>query len=128
MIPGGGVVLGGTTNPVATGSVTRFEVVGVILFIVAGFILVQSVRTRVPGTRVPLPLLLIGFSLAVDVTIALGRTVSGPAGAVGSNRYVMTNLILVTGIVMYGWAHVRPKSSARGRRLRYATALTTLLF
>ena len=50
VVPGGGVVLGGTTNPLPIGGVTRFEVLGVILFIVAVFILIQSVRTRDPGT------------------------------------------------------------------------------
>ena len=39
----------------------------------------------------------------------------------------MTNLILVAGIFMYGWAHVRPRSSAGGRRLHDAAPLLALV-
>ena len=57
--------------------------------------------------RLPLPALIILFSLLFDVTIAVGRGGSGVAGAVNANRFVMANLILLTGIVIYG-ARTRP--------------------
>jgi hypothetical protein len=89
--------------------VARLEVVGVALFAAAIFILVQSVRHRASTETFPLPFLLIGFALLFDVTIAMGRGVEGPSGAASSNRYVMANLILLTGIVMYAWAHIPPR-------------------
>jgi hypothetical protein len=88
--------------------VARLEVVGGALFAAAVFILVQSWRHRASREQFPLPLLLIGFALLFDVTIALGRGVEGASGAASSNRYVMANLILLTGIVMYAWAHIPP--------------------
>lgn len=89
-------------------SVTHFEVVGAALFISAMFILVQSWRFRASREPIPLPLLLIGFSLTFDATIALGRSGLTPSGAVNNNRYVMANLILLAGIVIYAWAHIPP--------------------
>jgi hypothetical protein len=83
----------------------RFEVVGVVLFVVALTIVAQSWRHRSSDERFPLPLLLIGFAVIFDVSIALGRGGTGPAGAVSTNRYVMPNLILLTGIVIYAWKH-----------------------
>jgi hypothetical protein len=88
-------------------SVVRFEIVGVVLSFAALFILVQSWRHRTTE-RIPLPLLLIGFSLLFDATITWGRLGEGPAGSVISNRYVLPNLVLLAGIVMYAWAHMPP--------------------
>ena len=83
--------------------------VGVALFLVAVFIVVQSIRCRASTERIPLPLLLIVFSLVLDVTITTSRDGTGPAGALLNNRYVMANLILLTGIVIYACAHIPPR-------------------
>jgi hypothetical protein len=125
VIPGG-VVPGGVIHPV--GNTTRFVVVGVVLFVSAVFILVQSWRHRASSERLPVPLLLIAFSLVFDLTIAVGRSGQGPTGALDSNRYVMANLMLVTGIVIYAWAHL-PRHLAiagDGRWRAYATWLSSL--
>ena len=91
-------------------SVAGIEVVvGVALFATAVFILVQSWHYRASRERFPLPLLLIGFSLLFDVTITLGRSAGGPSSAIYTNRYVMANLILLTGVVMYACAHISPR-------------------
>ena len=100
----GGIYFGGVFHLVHNAA--RFEVVGVALFAAAVFILVQSWRHRASTERFPLPLLLIGFALLFDVTVSLGRGLMGPFGAANSNRYVMANLILLTGIVMYALAHI----------------------
>ena len=101
----GNVIPGGILYFSPIRNFDRFEVVGVVLFAVAIFIVIQSWRHRADEEQVPLPLLLIGFSLTFDVTIALGRGGTGPLGAVSTNRYVMPNLILLTAIVMYAWKH-----------------------
>jgi hypothetical protein len=106
VIPGG-ILFGGVDRPVH--NVARFEVVGVALFATAIFILIQSWRHRASRERSPLPLLLIEFSLLWDVTITLGRDGTGPSSGAETNRYVMANLILLTGIVMYAWAHLPPR-------------------
>ena len=82
----------------------RFVVVGLAIFAGALFVLVQSWRHRATGESLPLPALLIVFGLLFDLTIAVGRSGSGIAEAVSFNRYVMANLILLTGIVLYALA------------------------
>jgi hypothetical protein len=110
----GNVVPGGILFFPTIRNFDRFEAVGVVLFAAAVFIVVQSWRLRAGQERLPLPLLLIGFSLVFDVTIALGRGGTGPSGAVSGNRYVMPNLILLTAIVIYAWKH-RPPLRSPGR-------------
>ena len=102
----GAVIPGGVIDFFAPRDIIRFELVGAALLIAAVFILVQSWRHRASTERMPLPLLLIAFALAFDVTITLGRGGSGPSGAASSNRYVMANLILLTALVIYAWAHI----------------------
>jgi hypothetical protein len=84
----------------------RFVLLGMAIFAVAVFIVVQSWRLRAHREHTPLPAVLIVFSLLFDVTIAAGRGGTGTAGAVSHNRYVMANLILLTGIFIYGLARV----------------------
>ncbi len=106
VIPGG-ISFGGVTRVVH--NVARFEVVGVVLFVAAVFILVQSWRHRASSERIPLPLLLIGFGLLFDVIIMVGRGAGGASAGADLNRYVMANLILLMGIVIYAWAHIPPR-------------------
>ncbi len=101
-----GINFGGVIEPVH--DVARLELVGGVLLCVAVFILVQSWRLRASRERFPLPALLIVFALLFDVTITLGRGLTGATGAASSNRYVMANLILLSGIFLYAWAHVPP--------------------
>lgn len=89
-------------------SFDSFELVGLVVFVTAAFIVIQSWRYRASRERIPLPLLFIVFSLLVDGTIALGRSGLSYADAVNNNRYIISNLVLLTGIVMYGWAHMPP--------------------
>lgn len=107
----GNVVPGGILFFPSGQHVGRFEVLGVVLFVVAMTIVAQSWRHRSSDEGIPLPLLLIGFAVIFDVTIALGRGGTGPAGAVSANRYVMPNLILLAGIVIYAWKHRPPRAS-----------------
>jgi hypothetical protein len=77
--------------------------------------------------------LIIAFSLLFDVTITMGRGGSGVAGAVNANRFVMANLILLTGIVVYGLARVPalplPVTSGRSQSYgRYVALLGLAVF
>jgi hypothetical protein len=127
----GNVIPGAITGPVPTvADPARFVVVGVVLFAVSIFILAQSWRHRASSERLPLPALLIAFGLLFDLTIAAGRSGAGIAEAVSFNRYVMANLILLTGIVIYALARVPTASyhQAVTSSLRvYATYLALVL-
>lgn len=95
-------------------SVVRWEVVGTALFLCSLFIIVQSWRRRTSSDASPIPLLIVSFGFLFDAMIALGRTGAGLDSAVNSNRYVLANLILLTGIVMYGWKRLPHLGQSRG--------------
>jgi hypothetical protein len=121
VIPGG--YLGSSVK-----DLVRFEVIGAALLIVAALIIVQSWRCRRSAEHLPIPLFLIVFALLFDVTIAIGRTGAGPRDAIVSNRYVMPNIILLTGIVIYALARIPPlrlPAPDGGKRV-YATWLALL--
>ena len=80
------------------------EVLGLVICIVAGFVVVQSIRER-PRQANPLPLLLIVFAVLCDVMIATAHVGLGISAA-GINRFTMPNLLLLVGIVVYAWGHV----------------------
>lgn len=125
----GGIVFAGVIDQVKDSA--RFELVGGVLLGAALFVLVQSWRHRSTTERFPLPLFLIGFSVLFDLTITAGRSGAGPAGAADSNRYVMANLILLSGIVLYGWAHIPPRRAVGGpssRRTVWTWAALAALF
>jgi hypothetical protein len=130
----GNVIPGGTTGIIPTvGDGARFVVLGLVIFAVALFVLIQSWRHRTTTERLPLPALIIAFSLLFDVTITTGRGGSGVAGAVNANRFVMANLILLTGIVVYGLARVPalplPVTSGRSQSYgRYVALLGLAVF
>lgn len=105
----GNVFPGG--NLTAVGSLARYEVVGALLLLASLAILVQSWRHRDTTDRLPVPVMLISFALLFDVIIVLGRTGTGPDGAINGNRYLLANLILLTGIVIYCVARL-PAASA----------------
>lgn len=98
----GGQLLSAPLNPL------RFELLGIALLGAAIFVIVQSWRHR-DEERFPLPLLLIGFALLFDVTVTWGRVGGGAAGAVEGNRYVLPNLVLLIGLVLYAWSHAPPR-------------------
>ncbi len=102
----GNVVPGETGAGGTVHGVARFEVLGIALFAAAVFVLLQSWRHRATTEQQPLPLLLIVFALLFDGLISVGRSGTGPAGAVVNDRFVMANLILLTGIVIYAWAYL----------------------
>jgi hypothetical protein len=108
VIPAGGVFprwSNGSFHTTLVHGFTRFEVVGAALLAAAIFIIVQSWRHRSARERVPLPMLMICFALFWDAMITLGRASLGLAFVISINRYIMPNLILLTAIVIYAWAH-----------------------
>ena len=95
-------VLVGNVVPTLPGTyVLGHEILGSAICIVAGFIVVQMTRQRRLHPN-PLPLLLIVFGLLFDLVLALSRLGEGLNGA-GIDRYTMPNIILLAGIVVYGW-------------------------
>ena len=110
----GNVIPGGYTQGTPQ-SYVRFGVVGGVLLVAAIGVLAHAWRDRKSSGPAPVPALLIAFALLFDFTIMWGRLGGGLAYAVGGNRYVMPNLVLLTGFVMFAWAH-RPWRLADGRR------------
>jgi len=108
VVPSGywGSLLAPTTN------VRSKELLGVLLVLAASFVLVQSIRERRTRPRLPLPVLLITFAVLFDFTIVLGRTAYGPNSVLQDNRYVMPNLLLLLGIVIYALVHIRFRKRA----------------
>ena len=122
VIPGGAAVI----NPVSVHSVLRFELLGIVLFAVAVGILIQSWRRRETEV-VPLPFLLVTFALLFDLTVALGRGDTGLSSAVNDNRYVMANLVLLTGMTLYAWVQLPRSKAFAGRRLAGAAVAIIVL-
>ena len=125
----GNIIPGGTTGVIpSVEDGARFVTLGLVIFAVALFVLIQTWRHRSSAESLPLPALVIVFSLLFDVTIATGRGGSGVAGAVNANRFVMANLILLTGIVIYGLARVPTHrlSAENGRWKTYGTYVALL--
>jgi hypothetical protein len=115
-----GNVLPDTTNAYGAVGVdsTRFVLVGLVLFAAALYVLVQSWRHRASSERLPLPGLLIAFGLLFDLTIVVGRGGTGASDAVFGDRYVMANLILLTGIVVWVLARLSTHLLPEMRRAR----------
>jgi hypothetical protein len=80
------------------------EILGLLLLIVAVFIVARCVRDRKSRSVCPLPLALIVFGVLFDVSIALGRLKLGVIYAL-AQRYTMANLLVLFGVVAYAWAH-----------------------
>lgn len=111
-----GNVVPGRFLPNVSANVTRFEVLGTALLIAAVFVIVRSCRRRT-RERLPLPLLLVSFGLLFNAAVTWGRLGEGVSGAIHNNRYVMANLVLVSGLVMYAWRHLRELRSVLSQRL-----------
>jgi ABC-2 type transport system permease protein len=105
-------VLAGNVFTTVQGShVLRHELLGAVIWIAAGFVVVQSIRERRLGIS-PLPVLLITFALQFDLMLALSRLGQGAIGA-GKNWYTMPNFILLSGIVVYASRHIPDLRRAR---------------
>jgi hypothetical protein len=89
-------------------NLTRFEILGFLVLAAAAWVIVGSIRYRRSTDRLPIPLIMVLFALLVDLTVTWGRVGWVATGPILGNRYVLANLVLLTGIVMYSWAHVRP--------------------
>ena len=116
----GNVLPGGYTQPI--GSLIRFEVLGTLLLVASLAILVQTWRHRSTTDRYPVPAMLIVFALLFDGFIVVGRTGHGPQNAVQSNRYLLANLILLTGLVLYVLARLPRAAALRSGEPGRATA------
>lgn len=108
------------------GTYRGFEFLGVALFALAIAVVVDSLRRRSTSEPFPLPLLLVAFSLLFDVLIALGRG-SGGQVALG-NRYVMANLVLLAGLVIYAYKAFPQRYRASPRDDRPSLLATFAVF
>jgi len=118
----------GDVVPTTTTDLMAHEVLGVVILVVAIFVVIRSVLERTSLTSTALPVALILFGTLFDGSVALGRLGFGVADALGT-RYSMANLLVLTGIVAFAWAHigswreVRARVGRRGVILRVGTVL-----
>ena len=123
----GGVLPGGYYGPEVHDTI-RFEVLGAALLAGAVFVTVQSWRYRSTRERMPLPMMLVLFGLLWDAMIALGRTGYGVDLVIGVNRYVMPNIVLLTGIAIYALVRApRLLRSLKGNTRATAATWSALL-
>jgi hypothetical protein len=100
----------GGVIPTGAPDLVLHQVIGVFLFIAAGFVLVQSFRRRYENSN-PLPVSLIVFALLFDPSEASIRlTVLGFAPSVAP-RYTMANLLIPLAILVYALAHQHARPS-----------------
>jgi hypothetical protein len=92
------------------------ELYGVLIFAAAVFVVVRSALERRRTIRPPIPILLIGFGLFWDTMIAIGRSFWGVNEALGT-RFVLPNLMVLLGIVVFGLAHVPERHTMRTRSM-----------
>lgn len=81
------------------------EVIGAVLIATSAYVVTQCVRER-QGRAGCLPVILIGFGFALDAAAEIGRVKFGLPGGAFVSRYSMGSLLVVVGILTYGWAHV----------------------
>ncbi len=117
----GNVVPGGYWSEIFShGSVVRYEALGLVLLVAAIYVAVQSVRRRGHGEQMPLPLAMITFGFLWDIMTTIGRSSYDLSTAVSNNRFVLPNLLLLTGIFVYafGRAELLWEPAARGSTKR----------
>ena len=86
---------------------------GALILFAAALVVVLSLLERRTKMRLPLPILLITFGVLYDFTVAMGRAYFEPGALI--NRYVMPNLLLLLGIVVYTLAHIPSWRTVTGR-------------
>ena len=126
------ILLVGDVIPTSTGGIEAHlwvhDVQGIVLFIAALLVVVQTVRERHDQPS-PLPLLLILFAILFDLTTTLARVGGGPQSAikVWDGRFTMPNVILLLAIVIFGWTHAPKLHMATAIRFVGLSVLTALL-
>ena len=104
----------GNVVPAMSPDLWAHELLGALLFLIAAFVVVLSVRDRTSRVAIPLPVSLITFGVLFDVSIVFGRLGFGVADAL-STCYTMANLLVLTGIVAFVWSRIRQTQGSRGR-------------
>jgi hypothetical protein len=85
-------------------STLSYEVIGVILLFLAAVVIVESIREmRTGGSRIPLPITLVGLGLLFDVVIALGRLGFGDTA---TGQYAMPQTLLLAGLIIFAVSRV----------------------
>lgn len=101
---------------------------GAVLLMLAGAVVVCSIQHRhADGNCLPVALIL--FGLLFDLIIAVGR-VQFLTTLAPQSSYTLPNLLILLGIVIYGWDHLRIQPSvtrSAGSRILVVTAIVFLV-
>lgn len=101
---------------------------GLLLLGLAVVAVVMGIREQFTGA-VPLPLLLIIYSLGTDALTTIGRAGTGAYTAMtqGDSRYTMPNVVLLVALLIFGAEHLST-SAIRRPSLRVAALACSLTF
>ncbi len=81
----------------------RYDVVGVVVLVMAVVVIVQSLRKSESASP---PMLMVVFALLFDAVVTWGRLGEGVGGAVIADRYEIAGPVLLAGIVLYALRHL----------------------
>ena len=82
------------------------QLAGVVIFLTVAYAVVRAVQRREL-----FPITLIAFAALFDALVLLGRLRFG-YGGVTASRYSMPGLVMLLGIIVYAWKHVKVKQAA----------------
>jgi hypothetical protein len=82
------------------------QLAGVIILLAAAYVVVRGIQRREL-----FPIALIAFAALFDALVLLGRLHFGYEGVTAS-RYSMPGLVMLLGIIVYAWKHVKAKQTA----------------
>jgi hypothetical protein len=92
-------------------STLSYEIIGAALISLAVVVIVQSIRERrTQGSRIPLPITLVGVGLMFDVLIALGRLGFDDTN---TGQYAMPQTLLLAGLVIFAVSRLQSGSRAQ---------------
>jgi hypothetical protein len=80
------------------------QLAGTLTLVAGAYVVVRAVQRREL-----FPVALIAFAVLFDALVLLGRLHFGYSG-VTQSRYSMPGLVMLLGIILYGWKHVQAKA------------------
>lgn len=81
------------------------QLAGTVILLAAAYVVVRAVQRREL-----FPITLIAFAALFDALVLVGRLHFGYAGVTAS-RYSMPGLVMILGIVMYAWKHMKARQA-----------------
>jgi hypothetical protein len=116
-------------NVIPNSNIWLSGVLGAVLFFLAVFVVIESVRNRHRAHNC-LPVALIVFGLFFDLLTAAARVqflTGGSTGGAASSTYTMPNLLILLALITYAWVRSEP-SRIRRPTARIVVCSTAVAF